>query len=143
MSVAILEPVGNVRMVTDRGEGKAIHERRTKLGLSVKALAALAGVDRGRLAAIEDGASARSGTYGAIHAALDKLEEEMSGPYDAAPAPAAEQHTVTLRASGNFGVDVTVEGPIADIVELEASVIRLIGQMQRQDGGGETSEGAN
>ena len=111
-------------MTDDRARGASIAARRKGLGLSVKALAERAGVDRGRLAAIEDGAAARSSTIGAIEAALDRLEGEMSGPYDDAGT------TVTFRLAGNFGVDVTVQGPVANLTELEESVSRLIRDMR-------------
>lgn len=114
--------------VTDTGVGKAIKARRVALGVTVKALAEKAGVDRGRLAAIEDGAAARASTIGAIEAALSRLEEEMSGPYD------QEQHgLVTFRMSGDFGVDVVVQGPVENLAELEQSVDRLIQRMRAKD----------
>ena len=93
----------------------------------MKALAERAGVDRGRLAAIEDGASAREATIGAIEKALGSLEAEMSGPYDD-----SEKGLVTFRMSGNFGVDVVVQGPVENLAELEQSVERLIQRMRSE-----------
>lgn len=113
-----------VSMGTEQA-GAAIKRRRTALGLSVKALAERAGVDRGRLAAIEDGASARSSTIGALETALNEIEHETSGPYDDATGG-----LVTFRLSGNFGVDVVVQGPVEHISELEANVERLIRNMR-------------
>lgn len=134
MSLATVEPVGSVRVV-ESGEGAVIRDRRMKLGLSVKALAGLAGVDRGRLAAIEDGAQARSGTYGAIHAALDKLEAEMSGPYDPPAAiPDPSGRTVTFHVEGNFGIKATVQGPVENIEELRLQVQELIRVMGNDKG---------
>lgn len=106
------------------GAGDAIRQRRTALGVTVKALAERAGVDRGRLAAIEDGASARASTIGAIEKALAALEEEMAGPYDNGG------RLVTFRLSGDFGVDLVVEGPVENLSELENSVERLIQKMR-------------
>lgn len=65
----------SVAAVTEEAGGR-IAERRTRLGLSVSALARAAGVDRGRLAKIEDGTAAkvRPATIGAIERALDELE---------------------------------------------------------------------
>lgn len=108
--------------------GDAIKTRRTALGVTVKALAERAGVDRGRLAAIEDGASARDATIGAIEKALASLEEEMSGPYDN-----GERGLVTFRMSGDFGVDVVVQGPVENLAELEGSVERLIQRMRSRE----------
>lgn len=115
--------------VTIQGAGERIRARRTALGMTVKALAEKAGVDRGRLAAIEDGAGARGSTIGAIETALSRLEEEMSGPYD----EPASGGMVTFRMSGNFGVDVVVQGPVENLDELEASVERLIRKMRTPD----------
>lgn len=113
------------RVVTT-GAGEAIRKRRTALGVTVKALAEKAGVDRGRLAAIEDGATARASTIGAIEAALARLEQEMSGPYDEPDSGGM----VTFRMSGDFGVDVVVQGPVENLAELESSVERLIQRMR-------------
>ena len=92
--------------------------------MTVKALAERAGVDRGRLAAIEDGATARPATLGAIEKALAALEDELSGPYD------NSGRLVTFRLSGDFGVDLVVEGPVDNLPELESSVERLIQKMR-------------
>jgi transcriptional regulator with XRE-family HTH domain len=110
-----------------KGAGEAIKKRRTALGVTVKALAERAGVDRGRIAAIEDGASARSATIGAIEKALNELEDEMGGPYDAGEHGG---RLVTFRLSGDFGVDLVVEGPVENLSELEGSVERLIQKMR-------------
>lgn len=118
----------NVSGVNDEDElgvGGAIRARRAALGLSVKALAERAGVDRGRLAAIEEGASARSATIGALESTLSRLEEEMGGPYD------SEHGLVTFRLRGNFGIDVTLQGPVDNLDELEASVERLLAKMEQ------------
>lgn len=114
--------------VTTESSGEAIKRRRSALGVTVKALAERAGVDRGRLAAIEDGASARDATIGAIEKALTALEEELSGPYDESP------RLVTFRLSGDFGVDLVVEGPVDNLAELEESVERLIQRMRTTKG---------
>ena len=111
----------------DEGAGESIRERRKALGMTVKALADLAGVDRGRLAKIEAGANARDATVGAIEATLRRLEEEVSGPYDN-----GERGLVTFNLSGDFGVEVTVKGPVENLDELEASVERLIRRMRNK-----------
>ena len=69
----------SVAAVTE-DEGRRIKARRTRLGLPVKALAERAGVDRGRLAAIEAGTvtNVRAATLGAIERALDELETEQA-----------------------------------------------------------------
>ena len=130
MSAAALEePVGTVGLMTsgDRQAAEAVQLRRLALGMSVKALAKHAGIDRGRLAALESGHSVRPTTLAAVTRALDEIEEEVSGPYD------AEHGVVTFRLKGNFGVDVTLQGPVDNLDELEASVTRLMTSMGRDE----------
>ena len=82
------------------------------------------GVNRATIAAVESGdKNVRPASVKAISAALDRVETETSGPYDDEPK------TVTFRLQGNFGVDVTLQGPVDNLDELEASVARLIRSM--------------
>lgn len=84
MSVAVMERApSNVFDVGTRVDGESIRVRRTALGLTAKALAERAGVDRSRVAAAEAGGPVRPSTMGALDAALTQLEAEVSGPYDA------------------------------------------------------------
>lgn len=133
MSVATLErstaqpPI--VSVVTDDGGdiGAQIKARRMAHGMDVKDLAELAGVSRTTLHAIEKGEGARSGTIGKIVAALDRFEQEVTGPYD----DAAEK-TVTYRVeAGALGVNVTVQGPVESMDELQRSVAKLITEMSK------------
>lgn len=121
MSSAAIEP-GILGPVADTGNGGRIRARRQKLGLTIVALAERAGIDRGALSDIERGiATPRDSTLFHIDRALDAFEEETSGPYDT-----AGDQLVTFRMSGNFGVDVTVSGPVENLAELEESVGRLL-----------------
>lgn len=110
------------------GEGEQIRERRERLGLSTRALAKESGVDRATIARLEEGGTVRGASTGAIVAALDRLEREMSGPYDADVA-ATGPGEVTFTLHGNFGVSVTVQGPVSNLDELRASAERLLAQM--------------
>lgn len=132
---AIAMHTGTVFGVTDEHAGDEIRAERQALGLSVKALAERAGVDRGRVAKIEAGEPYRDSTLGAIRRALAEFREEISGPYDDAP----DEHVVTFRMSGNFGVDVTVSGPVDNLPELEASVGRLLQRMRNDANGGRSA----
>ena len=129
MSVAVLESQGLTLsdMAKVQGAGARIRQRRERLGMSVRSLATEAGVDRSRIAAVESGQGVRAATVGAIESALDRLEEEVSGPYD------SEHGVVTFRLKGNFGVDVTLQGPVDNLDELEASVTRLMTTMGRDE----------
>lgn len=75
MTLATLERAApSVPFVGDPELGQRIRTRRMALGMSVTALAKLAGVDRSRVSAAESGASVRSSTLGAIEAALSQAE---------------------------------------------------------------------
>lgn len=130
MTLAVMER-GTFGPVSDEVEveGAWIRERREELGLSISELAKRAGVDRGQLSDIEKGnVRPRGVTLSQIRRALSEFGEEVSGPYDG-----GGDHTITFRMSGNFGVDVTVSGPVENLSELEASVGRLLQQMRSND----------
>ena len=126
---AATQPVG-LRLVDDNAEtGRRIRERRTALRMTVKDLAARAGVDRGRLAKLEAGdSSVRSTTIGAVEAALTEVEQ-LTSPL---PPQPADEGVVEFRVTGNFGVDVVVKGPVRDLPALEASVNRILSRMQSE-----------
>lgn len=115
-----------VLAVVDNTEaGRQIQERRVRLGMTVKDLAARAGIDRGRLTKLEAGApEVRATTVGAVQAALDRIEEH-SGVHDA-PARDGEIEQIEFVVEGDFGVKVTVKGPITDRAALESSVANII-----------------
>ena len=114
--------------LVDEGMGDRVRARRVALGISAKALAMRAGVDRGRLAALEAGdPSVTERTVGAIDRALGALEREMGIEPDDKLADVIE-----FRVAGNFGVDVVVKGPVRDMAAIEDSVARLITKMQAQ-----------
>lgn len=107
--------------------GSLIRQRREALGMSKSRLADEARVDRGRLAALEDGdPSVTPRTIGAIEAALSRLETELGMDL---PSQVGEG-MVEFRVSGNFGVDVVVRGPVRDLDLLEKQVVNLIREMK-------------
>lgn len=121
----------NTLSVVEQHRGRRIAERREALGLSVSELARHAHLDRGTLTNVEaDRPKVRPATYGAVEAALSKLEEEMG--MDDGPSPVADSEMVEFHISGNFGVDVVVKGPLREVDQLEASVSRLLAKMQQQ-----------
>lgn len=62
--------------------GRSIQRRRERLHMDKSELAELAGVHRTTIATVEEGNPTRKSTVKAITDALDKFEEEVSGPYD-------------------------------------------------------------
>jgi transcriptional regulator with XRE-family HTH domain len=105
--------------------GRRIKERRSRLGMTVKDLAERAGVDRGRLAKLEEGdESVRQTTIGAVEAALDRIgtQTEMR---DASVNGQPIQQLEFVVEDGS-GVKVTVKGPITDRAALESSVANII-----------------
>lgn len=96
--------------------GNGIKARRTRLGMAIKALAERAGVDRGRLAAIEAGTATnvRPSTLGAINRALDELEAERTGTTDLPPGVTR----IGDPSEDLFAVEVyTTEGVLQAIVK--------------------------
>ena len=109
--------------------GADVSARRTAIGMSVSALAKRAGVDRGSLAALEEGRSVRDTTVAAVIRTLSDLEHEM-GMDEPDPSRRAEPNLIEFEVTGDFGVRVVVKGPVENAAELEASVARLIRDMK-------------
>lgn len=135
MTMLTIERPTSVAPVADEA-GERIRIRRTRLGMPVKALAERAGVDRGRLAAIESGRAhnVRATTIGAIERALDELEHEMGVDDEAEArtlAPEGGSEFVEFVVEGNLGVRVVVKGPVKNMAELQAAAERLVAGMQR------------
>lgn len=106
----------------DGDRGAAIQARLDLLGISDREFQRETGINRKTLGrAIANEQSVKDSTYTAIEAELARLEQRVAG------APAGE--LVTFRLSGNFGVEVTVQGPVSDMEALEAAVERLIRKM--------------
>lgn len=117
--------------VVDAGVGEQVKARRTALGMTVKGLAERAGIDRGRLAALEAGdPTIRQTTVGAVERALSLLEHELGIDH---PTGDEIADVVEFRVAGNFGVDVVVKGPVRDLQALEDSVARLVERMQARE----------
>lgn len=96
--------------------------------MSISRLADEAGVDRGRLSALEKGdPSVTSRTVGVIESTLSRLETEIGMDL---PSTVGDD-MVEFRVSGNFGVDVVVRGPIANAAILEEQVAKLLREMKR------------
>ena len=109
--------------MSDETRGHAIKDRRMRRGIkSRRAFADATGVSREAITAAEEG-RASEGTYDRLEAWLDAFDAETGNDVPEAPGP------VRFRLSGNFGVEVIVEGPVENITELEASVERLIRHM--------------
>lgn len=70
-------------------------------------------------------------TYERIHWWLDRFEKSTEGMPDVGDED--EQHLVTFTLSGNFGVEVTVKGPVGNIDELESAVERILRGMRDSD----------
>jgi hypothetical protein len=114
--------------MSDETRGHGIKQRREALGIfthrEFERATERVGVKvtRASIANAEAG-SASERILSTLEAALDRLEEE-TGQNEPDP-----KH-VTFRISGNFGVDVTVDGPITDIERLEESVAKLLREMK-------------
>lgn len=110
--------------MSDETRGHAIKKRRLEHGIkSVRKFAEQTGVSREAITAAEEG-SASDATYERLESWLDGFDEE-TGSDDVIRDDAVE-----FRLSGNFGVDVVVKGPVANLSELERSVGNLLREMR-------------
>jgi hypothetical protein len=106
-----------------------IQRRLEALGIGDREFHRATGIDRKTLnRAVQANPSTRPSTYAAIEAGLTKLEEHMTPPMP--PPTEGGPGTVTFKLTGNFGVDVVVQGPVENLDELEASVEKLLRGMR-------------
>lgn len=118
---------------TDDSRGGKIKDRMRSIGLTNKAMAKEARMDRQTVARaiVNDPATTRT-TYERLEGCLDRLERELGhGAPDAVMS--TEQGLIEFEVSGDFGVRVIVKGPIENATELEESVARLIRDIRETD----------
>lgn len=132
--------------VVNAQRGLQIQRRRLTLGIpSVNAFAKELRMDRQTLTRAEAG-QASERTYQRLEAWLSDKEHEFGMDSPNVPAAADVQvpsdDLVEFRVGGNFGVDVVVRGPIANLGELEQAVGRLLDKLRSEDGGGGTGNAA-
>lgn len=111
-------------VVTDEQAWQRLERRRATYGIPVSKLAEMAPVDRGRLAKYLAGdekevTSASTTWVGRVESALDRFEEETGGP-------AGDAGLVTFKLTRKPGTEVTVQGPVSNVDELEAAFEKLI-----------------
>jgi len=113
---------------TDRQRiGRELSDIASRLGASDRDLARRFGVDRGTIVKVFDGdESVRPRKWAEVESKIRALDEEMDTERDEEPA---EEDIVEIRASGNFGVDIVVRGPVSDLAQLEDAVVRLVKRM--------------
>lgn len=121
--------------MSDETRGHAIKRRRELLGIfsgyEFERASERVGilVRRALLGKVEAG-NATDASFVKVETVLSRLEEEMGQ----GSAEGHEDDLVEFRVSGNFGVDVVVKGPVADLAELEGAVARLIREMRDRNG---------
>lgn len=118
--------------MSDEDRGKVVEQRRHAIGMSQHDLAAATErlgmkVSRDAIIAAEAGKAAKR-TYDRLDAFFERWQETT----DEGTEPAAPQ-VATFRVSGNFGVDVVIEGPVDNLRELEGAVERLIRGMRESE----------
>lgn len=116
----------------DDSSAAQIAARRTRLGMTVSALAKASGVDRGSISKIEKLGRGRDSTIGAINETLDRLEHEMGMDLPVAASELAAEGLVEFAIEGNFGVSVIMKGPVSNMAEMEAAAARLVERMQAE-----------
>lgn len=114
-----------------RLRGDAIKSRLDAIGISQRAFADKADIDRKTLSnAIDGDPTVRPRNLERIEAALFELEQEMGMDEDAPKSPGVVEFKVT----GSFGVSVVVAGPVENLMELEAAAARLVETMDKRPG---------
>jgi transcriptional regulator with XRE-family HTH domain len=115
--------------VREQERGDALRRRRLAHGIrSVREFAEESGVSRNAVTAAEEGRGSE-GTYQRLEAWLDAFDHETGSDAPAQDSSAVEQ--MTFIVEGDFGVKVTVSGPVSDREALEASVANIIRSIRK------------
>lgn len=110
----------------DEKRGERIRQRRMAHGIkSLREFAERSGVSRDAVTAAETG-SASQATYERLEAWLDRFEHEVGADDH------HEDDQVEFKISGNFGVNVTIRGPVADLTRLEVAAAHLLREIQSE-----------
>jgi hypothetical protein len=92
------------------------------------------GVSRSNVYAIFNGTAAEI-TYEQMKVWFDRLDAKESADVSELTSGgtdvASEHDHVTIRLTGNFGVDATVEGPVEDIDAIKQAAKELLREMQQ------------
>lgn len=115
------EKVEELSLVTEKSRGDALTKRRLAHGIrSVREFAEASGVSRNAVTAAEDG-HASEGTYQRLEAWLDAFDHESGSDL-----PSSVVETIEFVVEGDFGVKVTVRGPITNRHDLQAAASEII-----------------
>ena len=110
-------------------EGDRVRQRRERLGLSMKELAAEAHMHRTTIAAIEDGQGSRRSSLVKLERTLSDLEAEAG--IDAPPVePSTEGGVIEFDIINDLGIHVVVKGSIRDAEALRRQVIATIHEIR-------------
>jgi transcriptional regulator with XRE-family HTH domain len=103
--------------------------------MTTSGLAKLAGVDRGKLKKFEIGEDEPSEPWiNRVERALDNFESE-TGHEQAEGAKPDESGFIRFKVEGVYGAKaLVVEGPVANIAELEAAVDRILRRLAGENG---------
>lgn len=129
--------IGGVGTTSKQERADRVVERRKRLGYFTRnGFVTASGLGRDAVKSAEEG-RATDATYDRIEAWLDAAEAQQGLPPLSAPRDeqddAADPQLVTFRLRGNFGVEVTVSGPVGNLDELEEKVERLLERMERPE----------
>lgn len=115
---------------------------RIQLGLSAADLARRAGISVDTVRKILHGKEGQATKVKAVDEALAEAAEKKGISASVAPTSAephgghalADEQLMEFEVGGNFGVSVVVRGPVANHVELEDAVLKLIQGMNATTG---------
>lgn len=117
--------------------GQELSAITARLGLSMRELADQIGVDRETIKRVFEGdPTVRERKWAEVDAKIRALDEEMGSERHKEPVSLpSPDDIVEIRATGNFGVDIVVRGPVSDLPQLEDAVFRLVKRMGGSAGG--------
>lgn len=124
---------------------------RIELGLSAADLARRAGISVDTVRKILHGKEGQATKVKAVDEALSKAADEKGISASVSPTSTephgghalVEEQLMEFEVGGNFGVSVVVRGPVANHVELEDAVLKLIQGMNATTGKGAATADAD
>lgn len=114
---------------TDRQRtGQELRLIAARLGLdSASKIADAINEDRGMVGRVLRGEDVSARKWDTVEAKIRALDEEMGS--ERSEHEQRQDDIVEIRATGNFGVDIVVRGPVSDLEQLEDAVYRLVKKM--------------
>lgn len=113
-----------------QARGRTLQERILDLGYSEVQASERVGIARSTLRSVFEG-RARETSYRQVERWLER-EIDKTDATDVVEEMASSNEHVAFRFTGNYGVNLTVEGPVSDIAQLREAAKDLLRELQRE-----------